>query len=96
MSPDEDQYEFLLQQLRQRIEEGQGETIYEIGLGGNLFTLTLLAPACLSVCKFSLYYPYKISCLVMRIKQMVILGNVSKRKNSILNLFTWKLYIEMV
>ena len=60
MSPDEDQYEFLLQQLRQRIEEGQGETIYEIGLGGNLFTLTLLAPACLSVCKFSLYYPYKI------------------------------------
>ena len=30
--------------------------------------LTLSVPASLSICKFSLHYPHKISCLVMRIK----------------------------
>ena len=46
--------------------------------------LTLSAPASLSVCKFSLYYPHNISCLVMRIKQMIIHSYLSKMKNRIL------------
>ena len=37
-----------------------------------------------SVYKFSLHYPYQISCLVMRIKQMIIQINLSKNKNKIL------------
>ena len=44
----------------------------------------LSVPATLTVCKFSLYYPYKISCLVMRIQQMTIHNNLSKMKNKIL------------
>ena len=51
---------------------------------GSCTTLTLSAPASLSVCKFSLYYPRKRSCLVMRIKRMVIYRNISKMKNKIL------------
>ena len=43
-----------------------------------------LAQANLSVCKFSLRYPHKISCLVMRIKQMIIHRKLSKMKNKIL------------
>ena len=46
--------------------------------------LTLWAPASLSVCKFSLHYPHKISCLVMRIKHMIIQSNLSEMKNKIL------------
>ena len=42
------------------------------------------APASLSVCKFSLCYPYKMSFLVMSIKQMIIHSNLSKMKNEIL------------
>ena len=38
----------------------------------------------LSVCKLSLHYPHKISCLVMRIKEMIIHSNLSKMKNKIL------------
>ena len=38
------------------------------------------SPTSLSVCKFSLYYPHKISCLVMRVKQMIIYSNLSKMK----------------
>ena len=33
-------------------------------------TMCLSASAIISVCKFSLHYPHKISCLVMRIKQL--------------------------
>ena len=36
--------------------------------GIHTFFLTPSAQASLSVCKFSLHYPHKISCLVMRIK----------------------------
>ena len=46
--------------------------------------LTLSAAASLSVCKFSLHYPHKTSCLVMRIKQLIIQNNLSKMKNNIL------------
>ena len=46
--------------------------------------LTLSSPGSLSVYKFSLYYPHKISCLVMRIKQMIIHSNLSKMKDKIL------------
>ena len=38
----------------------------------------------LSVSKISLYHSYKIPCLVMRIKQMIIHSNLSKMKNKIL------------
>ena len=39
----------------------------------SILQLTLSVPAnFISVCKFSLHYPYKISCLVMRIKQMIM------------------------
>ena len=35
----------------------------------------------LRLCKFSLHHPHKISCLVMRIRQMIIHGNLSVLKN---------------
>ena len=43
--------------------------------------LTLSAPASLPVCKFSLHCLRKISCLVMRIKQMIVHSTISKTKN---------------
>ena len=46
--------------------------------------LTLSAPAILSVCKFSLCYPHKISWLVMRIKQLILQSKLSWMKNKIL------------
>ena len=42
------------------------------------------APASLTVCKFSLQQPHKISCLVVRIKHLIVLSNLSKMKNNIL------------
>ena len=38
--------------------------------------VTVSAPASLSECKFSLHYPHKISCLLMRIRQMNIHNNL--------------------
>ena len=35
VSPSNEEYEILLDQLRERISENQGETIYIIGTGGN-------------------------------------------------------------
>ena len=49
-----------------------------------LIELTLSATASLSECKFSLRYLYKISCLVMKIRQMIIHNNLSKMKIKIL------------
>ena len=34
VSPDDDQFDVLHQKLMERLEEGQGETIYELGVGG--------------------------------------------------------------
>ena len=34
MSPNDEEYDMLLRQLRARIQEGNGETLYEIGVGG--------------------------------------------------------------
>lgn len=34
VSPTNDEYEFLLETIKERVEEGQGETIYEVGTGG--------------------------------------------------------------
>ena len=42
--------------------------------------LTLSAPASLSACEFSLHYLHKISCLVMRINQMIIHSNLFRIK----------------
>ena len=50
----------------------------------NHLFLTLSAPPSLLVCKFSLHYPCKISCLVMGTKQSIIHINLSKMKNKIL------------
>ena len=44
---------------------------------------TKIFPTSLSVCRFSLYNPQKISSLVVRIKQMIILSNL-KMKNKFL------------
>jgi len=41
VSPTNDEYEYLLETIRERVEEGQGETIYELGTGG-LCTLMFL------------------------------------------------------
>ena len=49
-----------------------------------IYLLTLSAPASLTVCRFYLYYPHKISCFVMRIKQIIIHSNLSKMKIKIL------------
>ena len=46
--------------------------------------LTPSATASLSVYIFSLHYPCKISCLVMRIKQMIIHSKLSKMKDKTL------------
>ena len=34
ISPDDDQFDILLHKLKERMDEGHGETIYEIGVGG--------------------------------------------------------------
>ena len=46
-----------------------------------LITLSVSAPAALSVCKFSLHYPHKIGCFVMRIKQIIIHSSLARVKN---------------
>ena len=52
--------------------------------------LNPLSPKQWSVCKFSLYYPHKIDCLVMRIKQMIIQNNWSEMENKTLpNCLQW-------
>ena len=48
-------------------------------------TWTPSATSILSVCKFSLHYPHKISFLVMRIKQMNTHRKLSKMKNKTLS-----------
>ena len=52
---------------------------------------TLSTPASLSVCKFSAHYPHKISCSVMRIKQLILDRNLSDEKQNSPNPFTRKL-----
>ena len=52
-----------------------------------LFHLDLLLSktnSSLLICRFSLHYPDKISCLIMRIKQTIIHSNLSEMKNKIL------------
>ena len=34
ISPDDEQFDFLLHKLKERLDEGHGETIYEVGVGG--------------------------------------------------------------
>jgi hypothetical protein len=34
ISPNHEEYEYMCDIIKDRIEEGQGETIYEIGTGG--------------------------------------------------------------
>ena len=34
VSPTNDEYEYILETIKETVEEGQGETIYEIGTGG--------------------------------------------------------------
>ena len=34
VSPNDEEYDMLLRQLQQRIQDGNGETLYEIGVGG--------------------------------------------------------------
>ena len=54
------------------------------GKGNKKLAITSLGPASLSVCKFSLHYPHKTSCLVIRMKQMIIHSNLPKMKDKIL------------
>lgn len=38
VSPTEEQYELLQKKLKERIEKGRGETIYDVGIGdGNIY-----------------------------------------------------------
>ena len=46
--------------------------------------VTLSAPASLTACRFSLHYLNKTSCLILRIKLMIIDSNLSKMKKKIL------------
>ena len=39
VSPNEEQFDTLIAFLKKRLDEGHGETILEIGAGGNLLTL---------------------------------------------------------
>ena len=64
--------------------------------GGFWIGLTLSAPASLSVCKFSVHYPHKTSCLVMRKQQVVINSNLSKIKNPKFSKRVYKQTIETV
>ena len=49
--------------------------------------LSLSAAASVSICEFFLHYPHKTSCLVKRIKQMIINSNFIKTINKILPTF---------
>ena len=55
-----------------------------IYIQGKDFMPGIVSFSSLSACKFSLHYPHKISCLVVRIKQLIIHSNLSKMKNKIL------------
>lgn len=37
VSPSEDQYELLLRRLRERVQDGGSETIFDIGIGEGLY-----------------------------------------------------------
>lgn len=39
ISPNEEQFDALVNFLKKRLDEGHGETILEIGTGGNLFAV---------------------------------------------------------
>lgn len=56
MSPSEEQYELLLQRLKDRIEDGRGETIYDIGIGEGLFVKCHLPS--INILKLVLYIRY--------------------------------------
>lgn len=34
ISPTDEQFDILLHKLKERLDEGHGETIYEVGVGG--------------------------------------------------------------
>lgn len=34
ISPTDEQFDILLHKLKERLDEGHGETIYEVGIGG--------------------------------------------------------------
>ena len=34
ISPTDEQFDLLLRKLKERLDEGHGETIYEVGVGG--------------------------------------------------------------
>ncbi len=42
MSPDNDEYELLLEDLQDRVVEHQGETIYVVGTGGKHLKIIIL------------------------------------------------------
>ena len=42
ISPNHEEYEYICDLIKDRIEEGQGETIYEIGTGGKVVSPFLL------------------------------------------------------
>lgn len=42
VSPTNDEYEFIVESIKERVEEGQGETIYEVGTGGEFRVLCSL------------------------------------------------------
>ena len=36
VSPSNEEYEYIMEIIKERVEEGQGETIYEVGVGGEI------------------------------------------------------------
>lgn len=50
MAPNEEEFDLLQRQMKARLSDGQGETIYEIGLGG------ILLHAQYSTCVRTPYY----------------------------------------
>jgi GTPase len=42
VSPTEEQYELLLKRLKERVESGRGETIYDIGVGEGMLKITVI------------------------------------------------------
>ena len=54
MSPSAEEFEGLQSQMKSRISDGQGETMYEIGMGGGEYCRIIVSQltTCSSVCVY--------------------------------------------
>lgn len=48
ISPNNEEYDIIVDMIKERLDEGQGETIYEVGTGGEKTVKSLYQSTCKS------------------------------------------------